>query len=209
MRTTSRALLPLCALLAAAPAGAQTYVGVFGGPSFSRLSFGDLAEEVDVSTRTGYGFGAVLGRELRDNLSLELQPLYVTKGAKLSPDGGGEGGTARLSYFEVPLVLKLSARSGGVRPYLLGGPVIGFRTSAKVESGGLSEDFEDQIKDTDFGLALGAGVQIPAGRGAVFVEGHYGLGLRDIEVVEPGDEPVDVKNRGFQVKVGFVFPARR
>jgi hypothetical protein len=208
MRTTFRALLPLCALLAAAPAGAQTYVGVFGGPSFSRLSIGDLPDEVDVSTRTGYGFGAVLGRDLSDNLSLELQPHYVTKGAKLSADGE-EDFTSRVNYFEVPLILKLSTRGDGVRPYLLGGPVIGFRTSATVEGAGLSENFEDQIKDTDFGLALGAGVQIPAGRGALFVEGHYGLGLRDIEVVEPGDEPGHVKNRGVQVKVGFVFPARR
>jgi hypothetical protein len=207
MRTPSTALLPLIAVLAAAPAGAQTYIGAFGGPSFSRLSIGDLPAEADVSFRTGYGFGAVIGRNLRDNLSLELQPLYVTKGADISAEGAR--GTTRLSYFEVPLLLKLSTSGDGVRPYLLGGPVIGFRTSATVEAGGISEGFEDQVKDTDFGLALGAGVQIPTGRGALFVEGHYGVGLRDIEVVEPGDEPANVKNRGFQVKVGFVFPARR
>jgi outer membrane protein with beta-barrel domain len=207
MRATFLALLPLGLLLAAAPAVAQTYVGLLGGPSFSRLSSPDVPDELDMSTRTGYGLGAVLGRELRDDLSLELQPVFITKGAKFSSEG--ETVSLHLSYVEVPLLLKFSRRGPGLRPYVLGGPVLGFRKSATLEASGLSLDFSREVKDTDFGLALGAGVKVPAGRAAVLLEGRYALGLRNIYVADPGDDPEVVKNRGFQFQAGFTLPIGR
>jgi len=207
MRTTRRALLTLLAVSLAAPVGAQVHLGVFGGPGFSRFAIQDLPPEIDVSNRTGVGFGVVLGRDITNNLSLELQPRFVSRGASLS--SGDVKGAARINYFEAPLLLKVSSGRQGVRPYLLGGPVLGFRRGAKVEFGGPEEDVADQVKETDFGLALGAGLAIPAGSGSVFVEGQYHLGLRDIEIVAAGDEPTNAKNRGFLVQLGLTLPSRR
>ena len=201
------ALLPLVAVSLAVPAGAQVRLGVFGGPGFSRLAIEDLSPEVEVAHRTGVGFGAVLAHDINQSLSLELQPRFVSRGASLR--GDGEKATARIGYFEVPLLLKVSAGGAGFKPYLLGGPVMAFRRGAKVEMAGQEEDVADQVKQTDFAVALGGGLTIPAGQALVFVEGQYHLGLRDIEIVATGEEPTPAKNRGFLVQVGLTFPTRR
>src|SRR5262249_50705200 len=124
------------------------------------------------------------------------------KGAKFSSEG--ERGTARLSYFEVPLLVRLSRREGKVRPYVLGGPVLSFRTSATAEALGVSESVEDQVRRTDFGVALGAGMRMPAGRGFFLLEAHYAFGLRNINIPAPGDAPLDVKNRALQLQMGLI-----
>ena len=65
-------------------------------------------------------------------------------------------------------------------------------TKAEIESGGVSVDFKDEVKSTDFGWVLGVGV----GSGRWMADARYALGLSNI--AEDGD---NVKNKVFSVNV--------
>ena len=64
---------------------------------------------------------------------------------------------------------------------------IAFRLNAKAKVSAMGEteeeDLTDEIKSTDFGLVIGAGV----GFGKFGIEGRYNVGLSNI-AVDPGDE---------------------
>ncbi|MEO0875247.1 MAG: PorT family protein, partial [Bacteroidota bacterium] len=62
------------------------------------------------------------------------------------------------------------------------------------------------ISSFDFGLAVGAGVQLEVGPGQIFFDVRYLLGLANLDDSEPEDEQIDVFNRGIGASVGFLFP---
>ena len=74
------------------------------------------------------------------------------------------------------------------------------RTTTLIED----EDFDDIVNGTDFGLVFGGGldVRLPV-TGMVTLDARYTTGFSDVfddEVVLDG---ADVKNRAFQVSLGF------
>ena len=208
------ALLVIAAVgasLAPRSAEAQGRIGVFGGSNFAHVTTDALPPEVDLSSRTGFQAGGLVGWDLGPRLSLELQPMFQSKGStvRISEQGVTAVAHARFNYLELPLLVKYSMGSGRVRPYVLAGPTLGFSRSAKVEILGVEEDIKDQIKSTDFGVGFGGGVRMPAGRTTLFAEGQYTLGLKNIYKPDPGEETEMAKNRGFQLKIGMSIPLSR
>jgi hypothetical protein len=135
--------------------------------------------------------------------------LYAQKGGKGSDEGVDV--TFKLDYIEVPLLLKYTfgAVDAGARPHLYLGPAIAFKMSCKFagESEGVGldfdcEDFSDfgEIKSTDFGGIVGAGVNIRD-----FLLGvRYELGFTKIaESVDTGTE--DIKNSTISFYLGYAF----
>ncbi len=194
----------LVALTVAAPASAQTVLGIRGGVNFASLG-GDDADGLD--SRTAIHVGATVLFPLSEVLGLQVGGLYSQKGAEASE--GGVTAAIELGYFEVPVLLRYAFPSEGAASFhLLAGPAVGFEVGCSISgssgSGSASIDCSDAELDTksvDFGLTGGLGLDFQASEGlTITVDGLYNLGLANIA------DGGDAKNRVFMLQAGVGFP---
>ena len=188
----------IVALLLASSIGAQVAVaqakpgqpgpnrasfGIVGGLNFATFTGTDIA---DAKTRTGFHAGAAVILPLGTSLFFQPQALYSMKGATAS--NGAITMEFKFNYLEVPLFLGLRVPLQGseIRPYVMAGPYLGFKMGCKVKAswGGASAevscDESSVILDmgsSDLGLAFGAGVEVPMGRGMLSLGARYSKGL--------------------------------
>lgn len=204
MRNTvvSATLLALLLSGTAAAQSRQVAVGVKGGVGWFTLSG---APDISIKSKIGAAVGGFLTIGVTDVFAIQPELLWVQKGAKATDSSGGgtSSGSFEIDYVELPLLGRFIARPrGSVRPYVMVGPVVGYRASAKVTStsGGRTEasDFKDETKDTDVGVVFGAGLKA----GLFVVEARYTLGLTDI-AKHPSEGSDKIKNKGFLVLVGI------
>ena len=201
MKKMSVLVVALFTLITVLPANAQVNLGVIGGLNLASLSFDPDPDGVDLSNRTGFGIGGVLSFGLGETLALQLEPMFLQKGAKATGQGITGETEVKASYIEVPAMLKFAFGSGEIKPYVMAGPTIGYLLSAKQDE----DDIKDDVKNIDFGLAFGGGVSLPMGNKTVFVEGRYSLGLTDIN--DDSDPDADeIKTKGIQIMAGITFP---
>jgi len=191
-------LVALFVLLAIVPTSAQNRIGFTGGLNLANISV-DPDQGLDLSSRTGFGFGGVLDLGLSENVALHVEPMFLQKGSNVNVQGLGEI-KLKASYIEVPVLFKIALGTSTTRPYVMAGPSIGILLSAKADD----TDIKDTTKSTDFGLAFGAGVSFPAGNNSVFVEGRYALGLSDIN--DDATDDTKIKTKGIQFMAGVTFP---
>jgi hypothetical protein len=188
----------------AMPAQNTVHVGPMAGVSFAKFHGSDVGDQ---KTRTGFAAGGFAELAFHPNFALELQGLYVQKGAKAEADG--IEGTFVLDYIEIPLLLKAIYVVEGttrIAPNVFLGPAVGFKTRCKVKatSGGSTDEetcdnLALDIKSTDFSVVFGAGVDL----GPVAVQGRYDLGLNKLQDVSP---EVDVKTSAWIFTAGFRLP---
>ena len=185
-----------------APAGLfaqDVMIGVKGGLNFSDVSFDDDSEEIETESKSGLVLGVFADIGLGDMFSVRPEGLYSQKGFELA------GGDAELSidYIEVPVLLVARFGESTIRPLVFAGPVIGFESKCEVSALGESADCGDDPDDpvetesTDFGAAIGGGVEFDAGGFTLLFDGRYTLGLRD---VDPGSG--SAKNRAWSFMAG-------
>jgi hypothetical protein len=112
-------------------------------------------------------------------------------------------GTIKLSYLNVPLMLKYYVAEGF---NFEAGPNVAFLLSAKDEYNDFGDTGEDDIKDElkgiDFGVNFGLGYEL---EGGLNFGARYNLGLSDANdnKEEIGDN--HLKTRSFQFSVGYFF----
>jgi hypothetical protein len=211
VRAKTGSLVVLCGSVLAAPVAAETHIGVLGGVNFATLHE-TPAEAGLFSTRSLFEVGAVVDVGLGGRLSLRLEPMFLVKGSDISfdlfgPTPAEPNGAFRLSYVELPVLLSVSLSTGGVRPYLLAGPTIGYLTGAKAEAfaSGKTQDVLSTFNRTDLGVSFGGGFSVPLGGALVFVEGRYSLGLKNILKDTTDTQGGTLKTRGVQVAAGVTF----
>jgi len=164
-----------------------------------------LKEEVGQELQSKWGLCA--GGFIRFNIGkiFAIQPefLYTMKGAKFEETILDETMkyTMNLSYLEVPVLVKFMIPTpGGVKPNLYAGPALAIKLSSKTKlkyAGQTEEEDIENMKDTDFGLIIGAGVDF----GKLMVDLRYVLGLTAIE-----EEAVfETKNGVISLIVGYSF----
>lgn len=168
----------------------------------SNVSEITATSDAEAGRQFGPMFGAFVRFGLGQSLfSIQPEVLFTAKGAALDTDDD-DPPSLRLNYLEVPLLVKLTAPSGGDAKalYVLAGPTVGFKLSAAIRSGedDSEEDIDDRLKGTDFGITLGGGLQ---GR-RWLVEGRYTEGLVNVAA---GDADDPVQTRMFAVLVGIRF----
>ena len=61
----------------------------------------------------------------------------------------------------------------------------------------------EEIKDSDTGLCIGIGANIPTGRGKFIIQGQYTRGFKNILNLDESNG--SLKNLGFHLKLGFLF----
>jgi len=193
---------------AAAPA---LHFGVHAGVNFANTSnsvtlngapAGTPAPAVDTSSMTGIMAGALAEFPLTDMFAIQPEVNFIQKGNKT-----GDVST-KLNYIEVPVLAKAKWNLGGIKPYVMAGPSIGFLMSAKTGD----TDVKSSFKTIDFGIDFGAGAAFAVTDSMdVFLDLRYALGLANVS--NQTGVPVgagitydaSVKNKGFQINAGLMF----
>lgn len=168
---------------------------LLGGLSLSNLNMSDpLSEDSKKVAKTGLMGG--LGYESGGRLAFEADLLFNPIGAvfKDAVDASNkERITLSGTAITMPLLLKLRFLPG-TTPYLLAGGEIGYILSQKVaiknaEGVVISEkDIIDEVNRLLYGLVLGGGVELPAGKMDLLLEVRYRLGLSNmVKEAEAGE----------------------
>ncbi len=166
-------------------------------------------DATDAKSLTGLAAGVAASRELAPSIFIQPEALYSMKGASYS--SGGVTAKAKLNYLEVPVLFGYSFATGGqTRPFIMAGPTLGAllscnyeETSAGVTQSASCKDLGVDTRSLDLGITGGAGVEFPVGNMTLQLSGRYTLGLT---------EPIDgakLKNSGFNISAGLMFPLRR
>jgi WD40 repeat protein len=113
---------------------------------------------------------------------IEYDPLVnVSTGAQIY----GTSGTLTLNYIEIPVLLKYKFDNGDFSHYLLGGPNIGFLSTADVELRDIGSTTKNSVKDNfeslNFSFDLGAGLEYAYDALTnFFVNLKYSFGLSNV-----------------------------
>lgn len=196
-------------------AAAQAAVGIKAGANLAGLSGGDGTETV-----TGLAAGAYLGFGLGDRLALQIELGYGVRGGgdvaigANALDDAASPSDLRLSYVEVPLLLRAGYPGERLLPSLFLGPYAAFLTSCRLTLEDGSEgacDDEDRSawfepRGTDYGMVVGGGLDLAMGESTVFVDVRYALGLLSIQ---GGSNGMDLRNAGLTITGGFAIPLGR
>jgi hypothetical protein len=206
MRTLRRILMMAALGAMLAPTGLiaqDVMIGVKGGLNFSDLNIDDDSEEIETESKSGLVLGVFADIGLGDMFSVRPEGLYSEKGFELA------GGDAELSlnYIEVPVLLVAKFGDSDIRPLVFAGPVIGFESKCEISGseGGVTveadcdADPDDPIEteSTDFGAAIGGGIEYDAGSFTLLLDGRYTLGLRDVDAGSSSS-----KNRAWSFMAG-------
>lgn len=180
---------------------AEFAIGLKGGPNFANLNTDEGAGE-NYKARTGFHLGA-FALIKGEKVGFQPEILFSQQGSKFKYSGSPDL-KANFSYVNIPLIVKLYTIAG---INLQVGPQIGLLTSAEAEdynttSGQITkEDIKDDLKKTDFSLALGVGWDLPFG---LSIDGRYNLGLSDVnDDGGSGASANSIKNQVWQFSVGY------
>ena len=195
--------------------------GIKIGVSSAKLH-GEDVEELDdylgedLKSNTGICAAGFITINITEMFAIQPEVLYIKKGTKYEEGINGETGTLwfNLTYLEIPVLAKIMVPTqGSVKPFLFAGPAVALKLSTKLkaEVGGdsievESEELNEMLKGTDFGLVIGGGLDIglgAPGTGSISVDIRYSLGLTNIFDVE--GEEIKVRNGAFSLMVGFSF----
>jgi hypothetical protein len=196
-------LLIACVAMVAIVAGATTAQaqmtkGVKAGLTMTTFTGDDKTmETIDPSYKMGFAVGGYLNHAFTPQFSFQPEAYFALKGAKY--EEGSDSITVKLNYLSIPLLLKMQTNpDSGL--FFVAGPEIAFTLSAKskIDVGGesLDVDMKDDVKGMDYGLVVGAGVNLTK----MSIEARYSMGLTTID--DTVDE-TDVKNSGFTVLFGI------
>jgi hypothetical protein len=177
--------------------------GVLGGLNLANVTVDPTPTGIDFSNLTGFAAGGVLNFEFTGGFGIQVEPMYIQNGAKVS--SGSIEEKIKVNYIDIPVILMytFATGQGEVEPYVMAGPVLGIRLSAKETNGG-EVDIKDYTKGSNFGGTFGAGVKIPVGMNRIFIEGRYTIGFSDINNGIATN--TTIKTKGIQVLAGITFP---
>jgi outer membrane immunogenic protein len=178
--------------------------GVKGGVSFATIpKFADALSEArgaDTGYRVGASIGGFLAFAFANNFSIQPELLYTQRGIEGDAPGLGETFKVKLSYIDLPVLLRIGPSSGRGF-HVLVGPSFNFNVGAQLIIGGTfndEQDFKDEIEDVDVGLVVGAGYY----GGLLILEGRYEEGLTNV-ATRPASE--NYNNRTFIAMIGIRF----
>ncbi len=215
---------------------AQVRTGFIGGLNFANVNQSNF-NVPDLDGMTTYGIGAIIDIPISTSVSIYLEPMYIQKGSGLNTEIDGSisgdsfinlnsldlGIDFELSSIEIPVFFKFELKNKFIRPYFLGGAVIGFNTSSKIKLSafglGYSENIDDYTESVEYGLSFGGGLNIPVDQVTISLEARYTFGLNNViktnklrlpsNLFDTDDlelEDVDLKTRSTQVMLGISFP---
>lgn len=142
------------------------------------------------SFRPSIHAGGYLTVMISEKFGIQPEVLYSGQGYKQN------GGTLAVDYITVPVMFRYN-----FTPIFSAhlGPQMGFLMSAKAKTDAGDEDMKDYFKGSDFGAAMGIGIDLPMGLnfGVRFVKGLS-------NIIEDSDsDELKYKNYNLQLSVGY------
>jgi hypothetical protein len=194
---------------------AQTF-GIKGGLNLSNMLYKGSTEGYsnNFTMKPGFNAGATLEFPIKGMFSFDMGVLLSTKGYKNYEKWGREQYetriTIKLLYIDIPLTAKAYFNVGGAKIYGAIGPYLGIGLSGESKyevtevSSGTTNNYTETInwgydmKRLDFGLTIGAGVEI----NSIEIGVSYSLGLANIPDPDAGDI---IRNRVLGISLGYKF----
>ncbi|WP_246020681.1 porin family protein [Flavobacterium humi] len=161
------------------PEQCQVRFGVKGGVNFSNMYTDDVDDE---NVLTGFHVGVFAKMQFNDNIALQPELLYTTKGSELTYNNAFAEGTAkfRLNYIEAPVLLvvnltdNLNVHAGPYFAYLIDGKATNDSDANFFDS---EEELDnDDFNKFDFGLSAGLGFDFDS----FSVGARYNYGLTTV-----------------------------
>lgn len=191
MRGAMKRIVVILALaLCAAPRAGLAQLpglGLKGGLNLAALGGKDAGP---VERRTGLSLGAFITIPAGPWLALQPEAFYTQKGARYA------GADDTFTYLEAPLLVRLSTHlpATPLRSAFFAGPTAALLLSAKMGEA----NAKSLYRATDFGLALGGGVEFDR----ISLDARYQLGLTSI-VKDVGQIKADYRNRVLSILLGY------
>jgi len=209
MRTVVVVACCLCAGVGSVVAQ-ERQVGAKAGATSASLKYTTPSDDPGFGHRLFVGGGAFFVQPLHGPLALQVEGLYMPKGAEMvETDGSVEVTTTLIfDYFEIPALARVSvARSSARNVYVFGGPFAAMRLNAKLRqavgrpvTSGVTTDISPDVKLFDLGMTVGGGVDVSR---HLVVDARYSWGLADVN--KDVSSVPDVRTRTFAVLVGFRY----
>ena len=194
-------MVPSLALSQWAAVGAQV------GYSRSDLTGPDAG---GLRPRQGAFTGVYLSAPLNRMVTLRPELIFALKGGRATVVLEG-GGTApfdiELAYLELPVLARVSFPTGQIHPVLFAGPSVALRIGCDLQllipeqplRATCGRDEFNDVRQVDYGLVAGGGVEIRWFQAALALEARYSAGMYSII------RDVEVKNRSFGVALALTF----
>jgi hypothetical protein len=203
-----------------------------GGITYSNIIFEEKMDNqrAKIGLVGGVGINIPLSKE--GFFSVQPEFLFIQKGYKstfifraIDPNDPILGdnsyeNTLILSYFELPVLAKVSFGNQILKAYVNAGPSVGFGLEGK----GIIEDDNEKLETSlqfgknqelknrfDFGAQFGGGIGLKAGPGALLLDLRYGLGFSNLYKTSDTVSREDAKSqhRVFALTVGYSIPLGR
>ncbi len=202
-RFTVLLVVLLCATLSLSPAQKITG-GLKLGMNLASMHGDDIS---DTKFKIGFCGGGFFTFALGHVVVIQPELLYSQKGVKWEEEFLDETWklTYKFNYIEVPIFVKIIMPiQGKVKPNLFLGPYFAIaitdpRGELEIDGMTIEEDLVG-VKDTDFGLVFGGGIDFGLKKGKIVFDVRYGLGLTTLD-----EEGGDVKNNVFSFLLGYSF----
>jgi hypothetical protein len=195
---------------------AQSFIGLRAAANLSNVKLSEIengSEMIEPESRLGFGAGLAAEIGISDVFSVQPELLYTQHGYRFEEVFLGEmiEGKIRYSYFQLPLLGKLSFGSETMKVNVLAGPHFGYGVgdiSYEVKTDEFEEKDSFAWKDSDsnrldYGLTGGIGVSF----GMVSLDVRYQLGLANM-IEDPIDDE-KTSNRNVQVGLTYFIPLSR
>jgi hypothetical protein len=196
----------------------RIHPGVKAGVSISNLS-GELHDLAGLDSRTKTTFGGFVRLDVAPSLAIVPEALFVQKGAKvqgIATDAYGNPIAAveasyHLHYLEIPVLIEYRFQTRGrVAPNVYVAPTAAFATTRTFVADGSASlsgqsgeiDLKEDVRGADFLAAVGAGLEIGAGSGALVLDARYEIGLSKIFTASGA---ADDRHRTLLVTLGYAF----
>ncbi len=174
-------------------------LGIKGGANFATQNATSILPSVEISTSniTGFVGGAYLNYFFGDKSAIQLELLYSRKGSASEILLGGSSSVQsndnKLTYFDIPVLFRWQIIKF---LNLHAGPQFSILTKAVTEDGTTTEDIKDELKNSDFGLIIGAEANLPL---RLNITARYIYGLSNVSEIED----IEIKNSTFQLTLGI------
>jgi hypothetical protein len=187
----------------------------------------ELETVQDHESLSGIAIGAYLGFGLTNNLAVQVELIYGSRGAEglglgvEELDAAGTPVALDMDYLEFPALFRLGFPTDRVLPTVFGGVYVGTLLNCEVtpQGDGLTEEQRESRecddenasawfnpRSTDFGVVAGGALDFSLGRSTLYLDARYTIGILSIEA---GSEAMDARHRGLAVSGGFAFPLGR
>lgn len=190
-----KVLVLLTVLLVVSVAGAQGKFILKGGLNYTSFT---PTTNINAVINSSSGFHAGIGYQVRVPLiGLAIQPELLYSQKSFEAVGGINTYNYSLSYVEVPVNIQWGINLLLLRPFVFASPYVSYAVS---KSGEFENYSWDNLNRLDYGVGLGAGVEI----WKLQISGKYNWSMKEFD--NNGDLGFgDAKFSGFQLSVALMF----